>query len=46
MNVSMKQKQIHRHREQTCGRQEGGAIGERNLGHLGLADVKYYTYDR
>ena len=24
MNLSMKQKQTHRHREQTCGCQEGG----------------------
>ena len=24
MNLSMKQKQIHRHREQTCGCQRGG----------------------
>ena len=27
MNLSMKQKQTHRHREQTCGRQGGGGWG-------------------
>ena len=27
MNLSMKQKQTHRHREQTCGRQGGGGGG-------------------
>ena len=28
MNLSMKQKQTHRHREQTCGCQRGGGVGE------------------
>ena len=46
MNLSAKQKQILRHRELSCGCQEGGAVGDRNIGYLGLADVKYYTYDR
>ena len=27
MNISMKQKQTHKHREQTCGCQEGGVRG-------------------
>ena len=27
MNLSMKQKQTHKHREQTCGCQEGGVRG-------------------
>ena len=27
MNLSMKQKQTHRHREQTCGSQSGGGRG-------------------
>ena len=27
MNISMKQKETHRHREQTCGCQEGGGGG-------------------
>ena len=27
MNLSMKQKQSHRHREQTCGCQRGGRVG-------------------
>ena len=29
MNLSTKQKQTHRHREQTCGWQEGGREGGR-----------------
>ena len=37
MNLTMKQKQTHRHRKQTCGCQEGGMIGS-----LGLADAKIY----
>ena len=36
MNISMKQKQTHRHREQTCG------MGEVRFGSLGLADANYY----
>ena len=42
MNLSMNQKQTHRHREQTCGCQEGG-VGEGWIGSLGLADANYYT---
>jgi len=40
--TQMKQKKIHRHREQTCcqGRGEGA---EGWIGHLGLADANYYT---
>ena len=40
MNLSMKQKQTHRHREQTCGCHEehgGGMHWE-----LGLADANYH----
>ena len=38
MNLSMKEKQTHRHRKQTCGRRggEGGKHG------LGLADKLLY----
>ena len=38
MNLSMKQKQTHRQREQTCGCQ-GGCVGirEEETGNLGLA---------
>ena len=39
MNLSMKQKQTQRHREQTCGCQEGGEAGEGWIGSLGLADA-------
>ena len=39
MNISMKQKQTHRYREQTCGCQgDGGG----RIGSLGLADASYY----
>ena len=41
MNVSTKQKQIHRHREQTCGSQ-GAGVGSGRSGSLGLADVSSY----
>ena len=40
MNLSTKQKQTHRHREQTCGCQ--GGVGEGRTGSLGLADANYY----
>ena len=45
MNLPTKQKQIHIHREQTCGCQEGGEVGERRTGSLGLADGSYYIQD-
>ena len=32
----------HRHTEQTCGCQEGGGVGKKWTGSLGLADVNYY----
>ena len=38
INISTKQKQAHRHKEQTCGWQ-GGVIGEGRTGNLGLADA-------
>ena len=41
VNLSMKQKPIHRPREQTCDCQ--GGVGEEGwIGSLGLASVKYY----
>ena len=40
MNLSTKQKQTHRHREQTCGYQ--GVVGEGRIGSLGLVDANYY----
>ena len=42
MNLSMKQKRTHRHREQTCGFQGGGEVGKGRIGNLGLADANYY----
>ena len=44
MNLSMKQKQTHRHREQTCGCQGGREVGEGWIESLGLADANYYIY--
>ena len=40
MNLSTKEKQTHKHREQTCGCQ--GGMGEGWIGSLGLADANYY----
>ena len=37
VNLSVKQKQTHRHREQTCGCQGGESGGEGRIGTLGLA---------
>ena len=42
MNLSMKQKETHRHREQTCGYQRGGEVREGWTGSLGLAGANYY----
>ena len=42
--LSTKQKQTHRHTEQTCGCQGGVGVGEEWLGSLGLADASYYIY--
>ena len=39
MNLSTKQKQTHRHREQTWGCQGGGEVGEEWFRSLGLADA-------
>ena len=44
MNLSTKEKQTHRDREQTCGCQERGGVGEGWSGSLGLADTNYYIY--
>ena len=42
MNLSAKQKQIYRHREQTCGCQAGGGRGGWT-GSSGLVDANYYS---
>ena len=42
INLTTKQKQTHRHKEQTCGGQGEGRVGEGWSGRLGLADVSYY----
>ena len=44
MNLSTKQKQTHRHREETCGCQGGGEVEDGWSGSLGLADANYYIY--
>ena len=43
MNLSMKQKQTHRHKEQTFGHQGGERAGR--IGSLGLADEDQSTED-
>ena len=40
IKLSMKKKQTHRHREQTCGCQGGGALGEEWSGRLGIRSSK------
>ena len=40
-----KQKQTHRHRDQTCGWQGGGRVGDKRIGSVGLADANYYIQD-
>ena len=45
MNLSVKQKQTNRHREQTCGCQGGWSLEEGWMGSLGLADANYYIWD-
>ena len=42
MNLSMKQKQTHGHREHTCGCQGGEGVREGGTGSLGLSDANYY----
>ena len=39
MNLSTKENQTQRHREQTCGCRRGG---RGRTGNLGLADASYY----
>ena len=39
MNLSTKQKQTHKHREQTCGCQRGEWVEEGWIKSLGLADA-------
>ena len=40
--LNLKQKQTHRHREQTCDCPVGGVWGEGRIGSLGFADANYY----
>ena len=42
MNLFTKQKQTHKHREQTCGCQGGVVVGEGWTGNSGLVDANYY----
>ena len=41
MNLPIKEKQTHRHREQTCGCQGREGVEEGRIGSLGLADANY-----
>ena len=43
MKLSKKQKQTHRHREQTCGCQGVGRGEEGWTRSVGLADANHYT---
>ena len=43
MNLSAKQKQTHRRREQTCSCQGARGVGEWWTGSLGLAGANSYT---
>ena len=45
MNLSKKQKQIHKHREQTCGCQGEDRKGRDGVGVWGLVDANYYMWD-
>ena len=38
MKLSVKQKQTHRHKTESCG-----GVGEGQIGSLGLTDANYYT---
>ena len=42
MNLSTKQKDTHRYREQTCGCQGEGWVGEGWTETLGLIEENYY----
>ena len=46
MNISTKQKQTHRHREQICVCQGGEGIGEEWIERLGLTDENYCIQNR
>lgn len=41
MNLSVKWKQTHRHRELTCGHQEGGEVGEFEVSRSKLAHIEW-----
>ena len=41
-NLPTEQKQMHRHREQTCGFHGGSREGVGGTGSLGLVDANYY----
>lgn len=42
MNLSIKQKQTHRHRKQANGYQKGKGVGETEIRSLRLTDTNYY----
>jgi len=43
MQMNLLMKQTHRQKEQTCGCQAGGWVGEACIGSLGIADANSYT---
>ena len=44
-NELIYEKEIHKHKEQTCGCQGREQVEEAWVGNLGLADANYYTGD-
>ena len=42
MNLCMKQKETHRHREHSCGCQGGGGVGGWWTESIGLVNANYY----
>ena len=46
MNLSMKQKQNHKHKKQTGGCQGGGGWRRSEMAGWGLADVSFYKQDK
>ena len=42
MNLSMKQRQMHRPRKHICACQRGSRVEEGWIEYLGLADASYY----
>ena len=44
MNIFIKEKEVHKYGEQTCGCQGERGDGETWIGSFGLADASHYIY--